>query len=223
MKILLAEDDRETAEYIRAGLTQEGYSVDIVDNGKHAIAQANIQTYDVYIFDRMLPGLDGLSALKALRTAKDATPAIFLTGLGSVDERVNGLKSGADDYLVKPFSLIELSARIEAIARRPTIQAERTEYNLGGIQVKLLSHEVFRQGAKLELKPKEYFLLTYLMERPERIQTKTMILEAVWDIHFDPKTSVVETHISRLRGKIDKPFGTRNIQTIHGSGYLFKP
>ncbi|NRP35865.1 Transcriptional activator protein CopR [Marinobacterium sp. xm-d-579] len=223
MKILYAEDDLETAEYVRAGLAQQGYSVDVVHDGKHALGQATMQDYDLYIFDRMMPSLDGLSVVKSLRAAKDLTPAIFLTGMGSVDDRVGGLKSGADDYLVKPFSMAELIARIEVITRRPAMQVEQTELMLGGLQVKLLSHEVFRSGEKIDLQPREYALLVFLMERAERVQTKTMILEAVWNINFDPKTSVVETHISRLRAKLDKPFGTNNIQTVHGSGYLFKP
>lgn len=222
MKILYAEDDRETAEYVAAGLSQQGYSVDVVTDGKHALAQATMQEYDLYIFDRMMPGLDGLSVVKALRAANNTTPAIFLTGLGSVDDRVSGLKSGADDYLVKPFSMAELIARIEVITRRPAIQVEKTELELGGLLIKLLSHEVFRGKEKIELQPREYSLLVFLMQRAGRVQTKTMILEAVWDINFDPKTSVVETHISRLRSKIDKPFKTRNIHTIHGSGYMFK-
>ncbi|TPE52388.1 response regulator transcription factor [Maribrevibacterium harenarium] len=222
MKILYAEDDLETATFVQGALTQAGHSVDVVGDGRHALAQASLQKYDLYVFDRMMPGLDGLAVIKALRAADDSTPAIFLTGLGSVDERVSGLKSGADDYLVKPFSMAELMARIEALARRPQIKAETTQLDLGGLQVKLLSHEVYRDGLKIDLQPKEYALLVYLMERPDRVQTRSMILEAVWNINFDPKTSVVETHISRLRAKVDKPFGTRNIQTLHGSGYVFK-
>jgi len=222
MKILYAEDDKETANYVRVALEQQGYSVDLVDNGKHALGQANMQDYDLYIFDRMMPGLDGLSVIKSLRAAKDTTPAIFLTGLGSVDNRVDGLRSGADDYLVKPFSIAELCARIEVIARRPAIKTETTELLLGGIRVNKLSHEVYRDEKLVDLQPREYALLIYLIEHANRVQTKTMILESVWNINFDPKTSVVETHISRLRSKIDKPFGTKNIQTVHGSGYMFK-
>lgn len=222
MKILYAEDDQQTAEYVSNGLTQQGYSVDVMHDGKHALAQATLQQYDLYIFDRMLPGLDGLSVVKSLRAAKDMTPAIFLTGMGSVDERVDGLRSGADDYLVKPFSMAELIARIEVITRRPAMQVETTSMDLGGLQINLLSHEVRRGDEKIDLQPREYALLLFLMERAGRVQTKTMILEAVWNINFDPKTSVVETHISRLRAKIDKPFSTQNIQTVHGSGYLFK-
>ena len=222
MKILYAEDDKETANYVRVALEQQGYSVDLVDNGKHALGQANMQDYDLYIFDRMMPGLDGLSVIKSLRAAKDTTPAIFLTGLGSVDNRVDGLRSGADDYLVKPFSIAELCARIEVIARRPAIKTETTELLLGGIRVNKLSHEVYRDEKLVDLQPREYALLIYLIEHANRVQTKTMILESVWNINVDPKTSVVETHISRLRSKIDKPFGTKNIQTVHGSGYMFK-
>jgi two-component system OmpR family response regulator len=222
MKILYAEDDQQTAEYVSTGLTQQGYSVDVMYDGKHALAQATLQQYDLYIFDRMLPGLDGLSVVKSLRAAKDMTPAIFLTGMGKVDDRVDGLRSGADDYLVKPFSMAELIARIEVITRRPTMQVETTSMDLGGLQINLLSHEVRRGDEKIDLQPREYALLLFLMERAGRVQTKTMILEAVWNINFDPKTSVVETHISRLRAKLDKPFSTQNIQTVHGSGYLFK-
>ncbi len=222
MKILYAEDDIETSDYVYHGLKEAGYQVDVVPDGKQAIVQATLQHYDLYILDRMLPGIDGLSVVKSLRAAKDVTPALFLSGMGSVTNRVDGLKAGADDYLVKPFAMSELLARIEAIARRPTLQQEVTELSLGGLNVNLLSREVNRNGEPILLNPKEYALLVYLMQRPNRIQTKTMILDAIWDIHFDPKTSIVETHISRLRAKVDKPFGTQNIHTAHGAGYCFK-
>lgn len=222
MKILYAEDDVETADYVATGLKDAGYLIDVVPDGKQAIAQASLQSYDIYIFDRMLPKLDGLSVIKSLRAAKDTTPTIFLSGLGSVNNRVDGLKAGADDYLVKPFAMSELLARIEAIARRPSLQPEVTELDIGGLHVNLLSRDVIRNNQKIQLNPKEYALLVYLIERANRVQTKTMILDAIWDIHFDPKTSIVETHISRLRAKVDKPFDTQNIQTIHGAGYCFK-
>lgn len=222
MKILYAEDDSDTATYVSHGLKEAGYQIDVVVDGKQAIALATMHRYDIYIFDRMLPGVDGLSAVKSLRMAKDTTPVIFLSGLGSVNNRVDGLRAGADDYLVKPFAMSELLARIEAIARRPALKQETTTLSLGGVCIDLLSREVHRLGEKITLNPKEFALLVYLMQRPNRIQTKSMILDAIWDIHFDPKTSIVETHISRLRAKVDKPFGTHNIQTSHGAGYCFK-
>lgn len=223
MRILVAEDDRETGEYIRKGLTGEGHSVDHVTDGREALTQATLQDYDLFIVDRMMPGLDGLSLLKALRAAKIDAPLIFLTALGSVNDKVAGLSSGADDYIVKPFALAELSARIMTVARRPTLKHEVTELSVGPILLRLLTREVTRDGQRIDLQPREFLMLKYFMERPGRVQTKTMLLEAVWGIHFDPKTSVVETHISRLRAKIDKPFDTQCLQTLHGVGYVFQP
>jgi len=223
MKILLAEDDGETGAYISKGLNAEGHSVDHVLNGRDALTQSMTQPYDLLILDRMMPELDGLSLLKALRAAHNTAPVILLTAMGGLDERVDGLKAGADDYLVKPFALAELSARIQALARRPVLQKEVTELQVADLKLDLLTRQASRAGHEIDLQPREYLLLEYFMRRPGRVQTRTMLLEAVWDIHFDPKTSVVETHISRLRGKIDKPFNKPLLQTLHGVGYVLQP
>lgn len=223
MKILLAEDDGETAEYIRKSLNSEGHSVDNVANGRDALVRATIQPYDLFIIDRMMPELDGLSLLKALRAAKIDAPAIFLTALDGVDARVEGLKAGADDYLVKPFAFAELSARVQALARRPALKSEETVLKVADLVLDLVRRTVNRAGVTIDLQPREFLLLEHLMRRTGRVQTRTMLLEAVWDFHFDPNTSVVETHISRLRAKIDKPFDRSLLHTIRGAGYTLKP
>ncbi len=223
MKILVAEDDRETGTFIRKGLTEEGHQVDHVVTGREALVQASGGTYDLLIIDRMMPELDGLTLVKSLRLARIEAPIIFLTALGSVNDRVDGLKAGADDYLVKPFALVELSARIATIARRPKLQQEVTELTVGPLQLDLLTRTATRNGERIELHPKEFLMLKLFMEHPGRIHTKTMLLDAVWGIHFDPQTSVVETHISRLRNKIDKPFDTQLLKTLYGVGYVLEP
>jgi two-component system OmpR family response regulator len=222
MKILLAEDDQETGEYICKGLTGEGHVVDHVSNGRDALAQAMLQSYDLFIIDRMMPELDGMSVVKSLRAARNLAPVIFLTAMGGLDDRVEGLRAGADDYLVKPFALAELSARIQAIARRPVLKEEVTELTVGDLKLDLLHRQAKRGSTAIDLQPREYMLLEHFMRRPGRVLTRTMLLEAVWDIHFDPKTSVVETHISRLRAKIDKPFEKKLLQTLHGIGYTLQ-
>ncbi|WP_068305614.1 response regulator transcription factor [Pararhodobacter sp. CCB-MM2] len=223
MKILLAEDDHDTAEYIVKGLTGEGHVVDALDNGREALTQAMSGSYDLVILDRMLPGLDGLSILKALRAAKIGTPVILLTAMGSVDDRVAGLRAGADDYMVKPFAFVELLARIDTLRRRPALKDEVLELVVGDLRLDLLTRDVTREGQRIDLQPREFLLLKHFMERPGRVQTRTVLLEAVWGLHFDPKTSVVETHISRLRTKIDKPFERQHLQTLHGVGYVLQP
>jgi len=223
MKILVAEDDLETGDYIRKGLSAEGHTVDLVGDGREALTQASLQDYELFIIDRMMPGLDGLSLLRAIRAARIDAPAIFLTALGGVNDKVEGLGAGADDYLVKPFALAELSARIAAISRRPKLKSEVTELIAGPIKLDLLARMAFRDGQPIDLQPREFLLLKYFMERPGRVQTRTMLLEVVWSLHFDPKTSVVETHISRLRTKIDKPFDGACLKTLHGVGYVFQP
>lgn len=222
MKILLAEDDQETADYIRKGLSAEGHSVDHVSNGRDALVQATMHPYELFIFDRMMPGLDGLSLVKALRAAKNDAPVLFLTALGGIEDRVEGLKTGADDYLVKPFAFAELSARVQALARRPAMKGEETVLQVGDLKMDLVRRTVSRAGIEIDLQPREFVLLETLMRRTGRVQTRTMLLEAVWDFHFDPNTSVVETHISRLRAKIDKPFDRPLLHTIRGSGYTVK-
>ena len=223
MKILFAEDDAECARYVIKGLTGEGYVVDHLVDGRETLSQAMTGDYDLLILDRMLPGLDGLSVLKSLRVAKLTIPAILLTAMGSVDERVEGLRGGADDYMVKPFAFVELLARIDTIRRRPALRDEVLELVMGDLRLDLIKREVTRGGQTIPLQTREFLLLKHFMERPGRIQTRTVLLESVWDLHFDPKTSVVETHISRLRNKIDKPFGVQHLVTIHGVGYVLQP
>lgn len=223
MKILIAEDDAETAHYLKRGLAAEGHSVEVFADGRDALAFACTQPCELGIFDRMLPGLDGVSLLKALRAAQVAMPVILLTAMGSVEDRVGGLRAGADDYMVKPFAFVELLARIDTIFRRPALRAEVTEIVVGELRLDLLSREAWRAGTRIDLQPREFLLLRHFMERPGRVQTRTILLEAVWDIHFDPRTSVVETHISRLRAKIDKPFDRAHLQTLHGVGYVLQP
>ena len=223
MKILLAEDDQQTAAYIRDGLNAEGHSVDLVGDGQDALVRATLQNYDLLIADRMMPGLDGLSLVKALRAARFRAPVLMLTALDGVSDRVDGLHAGADDYLVKPFAFAELSARVAALARRPQFsETPETELTVGDLRMDLLSRAVSRAGQEIDLQPREFRLLEHLMRRAGRVQTRTMLLEAVWDFHFDPQTSVVETHISRLRTKIDKPFDKPLLHTLRGSGYVLK-
>lgn len=223
MKILLAEDDKETGSYLQKGLSGEGHTVDLLSDGREALTQAMSQPYDLMILDRMMPGLDGLSLLKSVRAARIETPTILLTAMGSTDDKVEGLRAGADDYMVKPFAFVELLARIDVIARRPGLKEEITELVVGDLRLDLLRRELVREGQVIELQPREFLLLKYFMERPGRVQTRTILLETVWGLHFDPKTSVVETHISRLRTKIDKPFEKQHLVTLHGVGYVLQP
>jgi two-component system OmpR family response regulator len=223
MKILLAEDDKETGAYLQKGLSGEGHTVDLLSDGREALTQAMSQPYDLMIVDRMMPGLDGLSLLKSVRAARIETPTILLTAMGSTDDKVEGLRAGADDYMVKPFAFVELLARIDVIARRPALKEEITELVVGDLRLDLLRRELVREGQVIELQPREFLLLKYFMERPGRVQTRTILLETVWGLHFDPKTSVVETHISRLRTKIDKPFEKQHLVTLHGVGYVLQP
>lgn len=219
MKILVVEDDRTTGAYIAEGLREEGHSVDLIGDGTEGLIQASVGAYDVLIVDRMLPGLDGVSVVKTLRGAKNRTPVLFLTALGGVDDRIEGLNSGGDDYLVKPFAFGELSARVAALGRRPQMSEEPTVLRARDLEMNLLTRKVTRGGVAIDLLPREFALLECLLRRRGRVQTRTMLLEAVWDIHFDPQTNVVETHVSRLRSKVDKPFDSDLIQTVRGSGY----
>ncbi|WP_415183446.1 winged helix-turn-helix domain-containing protein [Phaeovulum sp.] len=219
MKILVIEDDKKTGAYIAEGLREEGHSVDLFANGAEGLVQASVGNYDVLIVDRMLPGIDGISLVKTLRGAKNRTPVLFLTSLGGVDDRIEGLNAGGDDYLIKPFAFGELSARIAALARRPQMQDEPTVLKAADLEMNLLTRKVTRGGQLIDLLPREFALLEHLLRRKGRVQTRTMLMEAVWDIHFDPMTNVVDTHISRLRRKVDKPFETEIIETVRGSGY----
>ncbi|MBU0780482.1 response regulator transcription factor [Loktanella salsilacus] len=219
MKILVIEDDAATGAYIADGLREEGHSVDLIASGADGLVQATIGTYDVMVVDRMLPGLDGMSVVKTLRATKNATPVLFLTAMGGVDDRIAGLHAGADDYLVKPFAFGELSARIAAIGRRPKMQDDPISLTVADLDMNLLTRKVTRAGQIIDLLPREFALLEQLMRRKGRVQTRTMLMESVWDIHYDPLTNVVDTHISRLRAKIDKPFGSELIETVRGAGY----
>ncbi len=225
MRILLLEDDRDLGPWITKGLREEGHVVDHFGNGKEALLAAMGQHYDVLILDRMVPGLDGLAVLKSLRASKNATPAIFLTALGEVDARVEGFEVGGDDYLTKPFAFAELSARVNALGRRRdgagATSNEPTVLRYGDLSLDLLARSCERQGQSIDLMAKEFKLLEYFMRRPGRLVTRTMLLEQVWDMSFDPTTSVVETHISRLRAKIDKPFDEELLRTRRGEGYVF--
>lgn len=219
MKLLVVEDDETTGAYIARGLREEGQSVDLVSNGRDGLIQATSAQYDVLIVDRMLPEVDGMTLVKTLRGAGNQTPVLFLTSLGSVEDRILGLTSGGDDYLVKPFAFGELSARVAALARRsPTIDHE-TLLEAADLRMDLIRRKVTRAGTEIDLLPREFAILEHLLRRKGRVQTRTMLLEAIWDISFDPMTNVVETHISRLRAKVDRPFDRDLIQTVRGAGY----
>jgi two-component system OmpR family response regulator len=193
--------------------------VDLVADGREGLIAATAGGYDVLVVDRMLPQVDGLTLVRTLRGAGNATPVLFLTAMGAVEDRIGGLNAGADDYLVKPFAFGELSARVAALGRRPQAVEQETALHAGDLVLDLLTRKVTRQGRELDLLPREYTLLEFLMRRKGRVQTRTMLLEGVWDLSFDPMTNVVETHVSRLRAKVDKPFDTELIRTVRGAGY----
>lgn len=219
MRILLVEDDKRTSEYILKGVSEAGHVADLLQDGREALVQGLHESYDVIVLDRLLPGLDGLSIVKSLRAAAVTTPVIFLTAVGGLDDRVDGLEAGGDDYLVKPFAFSELMARINALARRPPTQAERTVLRVADLELDLIRRTCRREGETIDLLPREFSLLELLMRNEGRVMTRTMLLERVWDFHFDPRTSVVETHISRLRAKIDRPFSKSLLHTVRNTGY----
>jgi len=220
MRILVIEDDATVAEYILNGLKQAGHSVDHAADGRDGLMMATTEEYDAIVADRMLPGLEGLTIVRTLRASGNATPVLVLSALGEVDERVNGLKAGADDYLAKPFAFSELMARLEALQRRGLAEAAPlTRLQVQDLEMDLLSREVSRAGQKIDLQPREFRLLEYLMRHAGQVVTRTMLLEAVWDYHFDPQTNVIDVHISRLRGKIDKGFEAPLLHTVRGAGY----
>jgi two-component system, OmpR family, response regulator len=219
MKLLLIEDDRSTADFIRRGLTELGHVVDVVNNGRDGLFLAASANFDALVVDRMLPGLDGLSIVKMLRATNNSTPALLLTTMGGLDDRVEGLEAGADDYLVKPFAMAELVARLQALLRRPPINSAQTHLQVGELGMDLLKRVVKRRDTVIELQPQEFKLLEYFMRSDGKVVTRTMLLESVWDFHFDPQTTVVETHVSRLRAKIDKGFEFAMIITLRGVGY----
>ncbi|WP_394690583.1 response regulator [Hoeflea sp.] len=219
MKIVVAEDDVKTRDFLKKGLIENGYSVDCFSDGRDVLAHCLYSDCDLVVLDRMMPGMDGLSVIKALRAAGKQMPAIFLTAMADIDDRVNGLSAGADDYLVKPFHFSEFLARTKALLRRPAATEKTTTLNVADLELDLLSRTAKRGGQLIELQAKEFALLEVLMRNAGRIVTKTMLLEQVWDFNFDPRTTVVETHVSRLRAKIDKPFDIQLIHTSRNSGY----
>ena len=219
MRILFIEDDLPSARFVSKGLREQGFMVDHSADGKEGLFMALETVYDVLIVDRMLPGLDGLSLVKSLRAAGCNSPALFLSALGEVDDRVDGLRSGADDYLVKPFAFSELHARVDALIRRHTGSSEETILRVGDLELDLLTRVVKRADRPLTIKPREFRLLEYLMRHTGQVVTRTMLLEGVWDYHFDPQTNVIEVHISRLRQKIDKSFSAPLLHTVRGAGY----
>jgi len=220
MRILIVEDDPHTASFIVKGLSEDGHTIDQADNGRDGLFLATTESYDAIVLDRMLPALDGLTVLRTLRGAGNTTPVLVLTALGDVDHRVEGLRAGADDYLVKPFAYAELSARLDSLLRRrQSTGAETTELRVGDLELNLLTREARRAGKTIELQPREFRLLEYLMRQAERVVTRTMLLEAVWDYHFDPQTNVIDVHISRLRQKIDRGHTRPLLHTVRGAGY----
>lgn len=222
MKVLLVEDDAETAAYIANGLAEHGHVVDCANSGPKGLFLAGGGAYDVAIVDRMLPGLDGLSLVKTLRRDGVGTAVLFLTNLGGIDDRVEGLDAGGDDYLVKPFAFSELLARVNALGRRPATSAAETALRFADLEMDLLKRSVTRNGQGIDLQPREFKLLECLLRHAGRVVTRTMLLEMVWDFHFDPKTNIVETHMSRLRAKVDRGFDSELIHTIRGSGYSLR-
>ncbi|WP_282607576.1 winged helix-turn-helix domain-containing protein [Pelagibius sp. Alg239-R121] len=222
MRILIIEDDGQTSAYVSKGLTECGYLVDIASNGKEGLVRAVSEDYDLAIIDRMLPELDGLSIVETLRRANKDTPIIFLSALGGVSDRVKGLRSGGDDYLVKPFAFSELLARVEALLRRPASRAVETNLRVADLEMNLLARQITRCGQTIELQPREFRLLEYLMRHAGQVVTRTMLLENVWDYLFDPQTNVIDVHISRLRQKIDKNFEPALLHTVRGAGYSLR-
>ena len=219
MAILLVEDEAALANYVVKGLNQHNFKVEHVGRGDLGLAAARRSSYELAIIDRMLPGLDGLSLVKSLRQDSSHTPVLILSNLGGLDDRVEGLNAGADDYLAKPFAFSELLARVNALLRRPAIaQHEPQILKAGDLEIDRIKRKVTRAGQPIVLQPREFALLEYLMKRSDQVVTRTMLLEGVWNYHFDPKTHIVETHMSRLRGKI----GSDLIQTIRGSGYMIR-
>ncbi len=222
MKILVIEDDNETSTYIAKGLTQAGHVVDRIADGRDALAMSLEGHYDALIVDRMLPGLDGLSVVRSLRGAKVDTPALFLSALGEVHDRVSGLRAGGDDYLVKPFAFAELLARLEAMTRRAEAGTPHAGLSVADLTLDRLSRKVTRDGRSIDLQPREFKLLEFLMRHADQVVTRTMLLEGVWDYHFDPQTNVIDVHISRLRAKIDKGFDRPILHTVRGAGYMIR-
>lgn len=222
MKVLLIEDDKDTSDYVARGLKEHGHVVDLAPNGRDGLFLAAEGAHDVMVVDRMLPGLDGLALVKTIRGAGVRTPVLFLTTLGGIDDRVAGLEAGGDDYLVKPFAFAELLARVHALARRPPMAEVETVLKVADLELDRIRRSVTRAGTRIDLKPREFLLLEYLMRHAGQVVTRTMLLEHVWEFHFDPRTNIVETHVSRLRAKVDRDFDVELIHTIRGAGYCLR-
>lgn len=219
MRILVIEDDADAAAFLVKGLREAGHAVDHVLDGATGLTMAESGGYDAYVIDRMLPEMDGLTVLERRRADGDETPALFLSALGEVDDRVAGLQAGGDDYLVKPYAFSELLARVEALGRRRAPTNVTTKFTVGDLEMDILSRTVRRDNRKIDLQPREFRLLEYLMRHAGQVVTRTMLLENVWEYHFDPQTNVIDVHISRLRGKIDKEFSKPLLKTVRGAGY----
>ncbi len=222
MRILIVEDDVQTAMFISKGLVQEGFAVDCAVNGEDGLHLALTESYDAAVIDIMLPKMDGLSVIDAIRLEGSRLPVIVLSAKTSVDDRIRGLQAGGDDYLVKPFAFSELTARIQALIRRASRTEEPGSISIGDLKMDIIRHKVFRDDLEIELQPKEFALLEYLMRNTGRVVSKTMIMEHVWDYNFDPRTTVVESRVCRLREKIDRPFKKNLIHTIRGAGYVLE-
>ncbi len=222
MRVLLIEDDKEAAGFLQKALKESGHFAEWAEDGAVGLSQARTGDYDCLIVDRMLPELDGLSVIRTLRDEGDRTPVLILSALGEVDDRVKGLRAGGDDYLTKPFAYTELLARIEALARRAVPEEQQTRLVVGDLVLDRLSHRVTRGGEAILLQPREFRLLEYLMKHAGQVVTRTMLLENVWDYHFDPQTNVIDVHVSRLRGKIDKNFDAPLLHTVRGAGYVIR-
>jgi len=222
MRLLIIEDDRDAAEYLAKALREVGHVADLAHDGVDGLAMASAGQYDVLIVDRMLPKRDGLAVIAALRGEGDETPVLILSALGQVDDRVKGLRAGGDDYLPKPYSFVELQARVEVLARRRGGRGEETVYRVADLELDRLSHRVTRGSEEVVLQPREFRLLEYLMKHAGQVVTRTMLLENVWDYHFDPQTNVIDVHISRLRSKIDKGFAQPLLHTVRGAGYIIR-
>lgn len=222
MRILVIEDDMEAASYMLKGLRESGHVVEHAADGKEGLYMAAAGSYDAMVVDRMLPGVDGLTIVKTLRSAGNSTPVLFLSAMGEVDDRVRGLKSGGDDYLTKPYAFAELLARLEALDRRAGTVSGGTVLKVADLEMDLVARNVRRAGRHIELQPKEFALLEYLMRHAGQVVTRTMLLENVWDYSFDPQTNVIDVHISRLRQKIDKDFDRQLLHTVRGSGYSLR-
>ncbi len=224
MRILVVEDDKDVAGFVVKGLREAGHVVEHADNGRDGLFMAASENFDAIVLDRMLPGgIDGLRLLETLRGQNNNTPVLFLSAMAQVDDRVRGLKAGGDDYLTKPFAFAELLARVEALARRGKGEGPTTKLVAGDLEMDLLSRGVKRAGQRIDLQPREFRLLEFLMRHAGQVVTRTMLLEGVWDYHFDPQTNVIDVHVSRLRQKVDKPFASPLIHTVRNAGYMLRP